>query len=261
MTARWRLDLAFDGSDFSGWQRQSRGRTVQGELSRVLAKLGERVACPIGAGRTDAGVHALAFPVHVDLARPWLPDELTRALRAHLPPDLHLCRAEAALPRFHARHDARGRTYLYALALSDNPFFRSRRWVVPVLPPAWWVEGELKILRGSENFSALARAGAPSDARCRIQDAGWRPLSEGAVFHVTADRFIYGMMRALTGTLVQGFRNGAAAGHLGRVLAGEQRAASAPPQGLYFAGARYAREAPRELPIQDVRRAAGLEER
>ena len=260
MTVRYRLDLAWDGSEFSGWQQQSRGRTVQGELARVLAKLGE-AACPQGAGRTDARVHALEFPVHVDLERPWPPDELTRALRAHLPRDLHVRRVRVVPPRFHARFDARSRTYLYALALADNPFFRFRRWVVAVLPPAWWVEGELKILRGSENFSALVRAGAPSDARCRIQDAGWRPLSEGAVFHVTADRFMYGMMRALSGTLVQGFRNGARAGHLGRVLAGERAAASAPPQGLYFAGARYAGEEPPEMPMGGLMRVAGLGER
>ena len=259
MSARYRLDIAFDGSRFAGWQAQSKSRTVQGELKRVLAKLGETTK-PAGAGRTDAGVHALDYPVTVDLQRDWPLDELRRALRAHLPRDIQILRTRLVAPRFHARFDAQSRTYLYVLALHENTFFRLRRWRVPVLPVSAWIEGELKILRESANVFALARAGAPPGARCRILDAGWRPLPEGAVFHVTADRFLYGMMRALTGTLVHGYADGHATGHLSRVLAGERSARSAPPQGLYFAAASYAGEASRPVPFSTVIRVAGLAE-
>ena len=257
MTARYRLDLAWDGSAFSGWQAQSRGRTVQGEIARALGKLSES-ARPTGAGRTDAGVHALEFPAHVDLSRDWPMDELTRALRAHVSDDVHLIRARPVPEDFHARFDARARTYVYALALADNPFFRLRRWRVRVLPSPAWIEGELKILRESENVSALARAGASEGVRPRILDVGWRSLPEGALFQVTADRFLYGMMRALCGTIVHGFTDGAAPGHLARVLAGEARARSAPPQGLYFASAQYSGEPPRQVPWDEVARLAGL---
>ena len=260
MTARYRLDIAFDGSGFIGWQAQSKGRTVQGELKRVLARLGETTQ-PAGAGRTDAGVHALDYPVTVDLERVWPVDELKRALKARLPRDIQILSVAIVPPRFHARFDARNRTYLYALALHDSAFFRLRRWKVPVLPVSAWMEGELKILRESANVSALARAGAQPGARCRILDAGWRPLPEGAVFHVTADRFLYGMMRALTGTLMHGYADGQAPGHLARVLAGERPARSAPPQGLYFAAASYAGEASRPVPFSTVIRVAGLAER
>ena len=260
MTARYRLDIAFDGSGFIGWQAQSKGRTVQGELTRVLAKLGETTKAA-GAGRTDAGVHALQYPVTVDLQRDWPSDELRRALKARLPRDIQILNVETVAPRFHARFDAQSRTYLYVLALRDNTFFRLRRWRVPVLPVSAWVEGELKILRESANVSALARAGAQPSARCRILDAGWRPLPEGAVFHVTADRFLYGMMRALTGTLVHGFADGHAPGHLARVLAGDRPARSAPPQGLYFASASYAGEVTRPIPFSEVIRVAGVGER
>ena len=260
MTARYRLDIAFDGSGFRGWQAQSKGRTVQGELKRVFAKLGETTQ-PAGAGRTDAGVHALDYPVTVDLERDWPADELRRALTANLPRDIQVRRVGAVPPRFHARFDAQSRTYVYVLGLREDTFFRLRRWNVPVLPVAAWVHGELKILRESANVSALARAGGPSGVRTRIQDAGWRPLPEGAVFHVTADRFLYGMMRALTGALVRGYADGHASGHLNRVLAGERPARSAPPQGLYFGAAAYADEVPRPIPFSEVIRVAGLSER
>ena len=260
MSVRYRLDIDYDGSGFAGWQAQSKARTVQGELTRVLARLGEQRTRPAGAGRTDAGVHAVDFPVTVDLERDWPTDELRRALRARLPRDIHVRSVSTVAPRFHARFDAQSRTYLYALGLLEDAFFRLRRWRVPVLPAAAWIQGELKILRESANVSALARAGAQAGARCRILDAGWRPLPEGAVFHVTADRFLYGMMRALTGTLVNGFADGHASGHLARVLAGEHPARSAPPQGLYFAGASYAGESPPPIPFSEVIRVAGLRE-
>ena len=260
MTQRYRLDLAFDGSGFVGWQAQSQDRTVQGELKRVLEKLGES-GQPAGAGRTDAGVHALEFPVTVDLERNWPADELRRALNAHLSRDVRVLRSAITPPRFHARFDARSRTYVYVLALHDTPFFRLRRWTVPVLPVPAWVEGELKILRESANVSALARGGARPGAPSRILDAGWRPLPEGAVFHVTADRFLYGMMRVLTGTIVHGYADGHASGHLARVLAGERPGRFAPPQGLYFAAAAYAGEVSRPLPFSEVIRVAGLGER
>jgi tRNA pseudouridine38-40 synthase len=259
VTARYRLDLAYDGSGFVGWQEQSKGRTVQGELKRALAKLGETTK-PAGAGRTDAGVHALDFPVTVDLERDWPTDELRRALKARLPRDIQIQRAAIVPSRFHARFDAQSRTYLYVLALKESVFFRLRRWKVTVLPDSAWIEGELKILRESANVSALARAGAQPGARCRILDAGCRPLPEGAVFHVTADRFLYGMMRALTGTLVHGYAGGQASGILARVLAGERPARAAPPQGLYFAAASYAGEASCPIPFSEVIRVAGLGE-
>jgi tRNA pseudouridine38-40 synthase len=240
-----------------GWQAQSKSRTVQGELKRVLAKLDETTK-PAGAGRTDAGVHALDYPVTVDLDRDWPPDELRRALKANLPRDIQILKVSTVAPRFHARFDAQSRTYLYVLGLRDDTFFRRRRWSVPVLPVSAWIQGELKILRESANVSALARTGAPSGVRSRILDAGWRPLPEGAVFHVTADRFLYGMMRVLIGALVHGYADGHAPGHLSRVLAGERPVRSAPPQGLYFAAASYAGEVPRPIPFSQVIRVAGL---
>jgi tRNA pseudouridine38-40 synthase len=260
VTGRYRLDIAFDGSGFVGWQAQSKRRSVQGELTRVLGRLGETVKVA-GVGRTDAGVHALDFPVTVDLERKWPADQLRRALKARLPRDIRILNVTAVAPRFHARFDAQSRTYLYILALHENVFFRHRRWHVPVLPASAWIEGELKILRESANVSALARAGASPGARCRILDAGWRPLPEGAVFHVTADRFLYGMMRALTGTLVHGYADGHRPGHLARVLAGERPTRSAPPQGLYFAAASYAGEVSRPIPFREAIRVAGLGER
>jgi tRNA pseudouridine38-40 synthase len=183
---------------------------------------------------------------HVDLDRAWAPEELAHALRAEFPRDLVLREVRPVDASFHARFDARERTYHYALALTDNPFFRFRRWSVPVLPSLGWIHGELDALRESRDFAALARVGGGSpDTRCRIMASEWRPMPGGAVLQVTADRFLYGMVRTLAGTLVRAFARGASRGHLAAVLQGGGRGAAgkaAPPQGLYLTGVRYADE-------------------
>jgi tRNA pseudouridine38-40 synthase len=259
---RWRLDLAYDGSGFAGWQVQPERRTVQGELERVLGDLGERGARPVGAGRTDAGVHALGAVAHVDLDRAWAPSELEHALRSRLPEDLDLAAAAPAAAAFHARFDAQTRTYHYALGLTHNAFFRRRRWVRPDLPPPAWMDAALGRLVGERDLSALAKAGGDTkSARARIETAWWRPYPGGAVLGVTADRFLYGMVRALVGTLHRAFALGDGPDHLDRVLAARDRAAAgaaAPPDGLYLAGVSYRGDPPVIDRMNEVALLAGL---
>jgi tRNA pseudouridine38-40 synthase len=246
---RFRLDVAYDGTGFSGWQVQPGKRTVQGELEGLLERLGE-TARPTGAGRTDAGVHALDQVAHVDLDRDWHPAELIRALRDMTPEDVRVLGMRPVGPDFHARYSARSRTYHYALALEHNPFFRTRRWVVPRLPDSDWANQELLDLRGEQDFASLAKSGGGTESSvCRLEAASWIPFPGGAVLTLVADRFLYGMVRALAGTLVRGFERGEPPGHLRRVLDRRSRDAAgvgAPAQGLYLAGIGYAGEpAPR----------------
>ncbi len=238
---RFRIDLEYDGTGFSGWQVQPGRRTVQGELARALGRLGERTR-PAGAGRTDAGVHALGNVAHVDLERDWEDGELLRALRGHSPPDLRITRAGRVEPEFHARFTALSRTYRYALGREADPFFRARRWVPRRFPDPGWAEGELAAITGERGFASLARSGSESRSmRCRIDRAAWTEVAGGAVVTVTADRFLYGMMRALVGTLVR--EAGARPpGGLVRVLEAQNRGAAgaaAPPGGLYLTAVAY----------------------
>lgn len=258
---RYRLDLAYEGTAFAGWQAQPGRRTVQGELERTLDRLGEN-AVPVGAGRTDAGVHALGMVAHVDLKRAWDPGDLVRALRGLTEPDIEVRGVRRTPEDFHARYGAQSRTYHYALGLEHNLFFRFRRWVPETLPEAAWARGELEHLAGERDFASLAKAGSgTATTRCRVESAGWNVRPGGAVLSITADRFLYGMVRALAGCLVAGFRDGVDPGHLERVLARRDRAAAgaaAPPQGLYLGSVRYPQE-PADAVEDRVARLAGLE--
>jgi tRNA pseudouridine38-40 synthase len=247
MPERMRWEVVYDGTEFAGWQVQPGHRTVQGELGRVLARLGEQ-ALPTAAGRTDAGVHALGNVVHADLERSWEAGELERGLASLAPPDITVKGVRWAGDEFHARFGATSRTYHYALGRESDPFLRHRRWAPRRLPDAAWAAEVLASLEGEQECASLAKTGTEvKTTRCRILRAEWRPCPEGAVMTVTADRFLYGMVRALVGILVRGSERGEDTRVLERVLAARDRAAAgeaAPPQGLYLGGVTYEGEPP-----------------
>jgi tRNA pseudouridine38-40 synthase len=261
MGGRVRLDVAYDGEGFEGWQDQPERRTVQGELAAVFTRLGE-TARPTGSGRTDAGVHALGQVAHVDLERDWDPPILARTLRRMTPGDITVHEVRAVSGAFHARFSAVSRAYHYALGLEHNAFFRKRRWVVETLPDPARAGDELGNLVGENDFASFAKSGgAPSGTGCRISLATWTPFPGGAVVTLVADRFLYGMVRAIVGSLVRG-PAGAGRGRLRRILeAGRREAAgeAAPPWGLYLARVRYPGEPepPDTEPV--VARLAGIE--
>jgi tRNA pseudouridine38-40 synthase len=244
---RYRILLAYDGSAFAGWQVQPGERTVQGELAQALSRLGEDVL-PTGAGRTDAGAHALGLVAHADLDRDWDVSELARGLASLVPPEVSIEVVARTEDSFHARYDAMSRTYHYALGSRPDPFFRLRRWNPQRLPDPRWVRNELASVLGTQDFASLTKASREVEStRTRVIATEWRNYPRGAVLSITADCFLYGMVRALVGTLVRGFGAAESPGHLRRVLECRERAAAgeaAPAAGLYLAGVRYAGEEP-----------------
>jgi tRNA pseudouridine38-40 synthase len=263
MSARFRLLVAYDGSGFSGWQVQPDRRTVQGTLAGMLGAMGER-ELPQGAGRTDAGVHALGNVAHVDLERPWAPADLQRGLDALAPPDLRVLGVACAGDGFHARYGAAARSYAYAFGLSDDIFFRDRRWTPRRLPEAAWAAAALDAVRGEHDFASFARADAETrSTRCALHAASWRAYRGGAILAVTADRFLHGMVRTLAGAVVHGFTDGEPPGYLRRVLDRRDRCAAgpaAPGGGLYLTEVRYPGE-PAVDRVDQVAFVAGLDPR
>lgn len=209
MTAsvRLKLTLAYLGAGFHGWQLQAGARTVQGCLEQALAQLaGENVRVH-GAGRTDAGVHALGQVAHVDVPAskadlPW-----QRALNALLPPDLAVVHVARASPTFHARFDAVRKTYSYTLWTEPGYLLPQRR-------PFVWPTGPLdqeamtaaaRKLEGRRDWSAFQNKGTPVRSSMRTVydfhcEAGSRP--EEAIWLISADGFLKQMVRNIMGCLV-----------------------------------------------------------
>jgi tRNA pseudouridine38-40 synthase len=136
---RYRLTLEYAGTRYAGWQKQQNARTVQGELERALQAIaGHGKAESYGSGRTDAGVHALGQVAHVDLGAPLPPLTLVSRLNDALPHDINVLEAERVTPRFHARHSAVARSYLYQIARRRTAFAK---------PYVWWIRDDLDLTR------------------------------------------------------------------------------------------------------------------
>jgi len=179
-----------------------------------------------------------------------------------VPSDLSVRSVRPVAPEFHARFSAVARTYHYALGVQHNPFFRHRRWVPHRLPDPGWAREVLKSLEGDQECASLAKSGTEvKTTRCCIQLTAWHVWPGGAVMTVSADRFLYGMVRALTGLLVRGAQRGEDAELLQRVLAARDRkeaGEAAPPEGLYLGRVSYDQDAPRPDLSPEVARLAGL---
>jgi tRNA pseudouridine38-40 synthase len=238
------LALAYDGTDFAGWQLQPGRRTVQGELEGVLGRFYGRRVRIAGSGRTDAGVHALGQVAAFRPPRPYPSATLSRAIGALLPADVRLLACAEVEAGFDPRRDALRRTYGYHL-LTAGSLFHSRY--------ALAVEGDLdwdgmaeaaRLFEGRRDFAAVGSPVSPGGGtvrevhRCHIEEGrGCRRLV------VTADAFLHRMVRAVVGCLLAVGRGRMTVGDVAGLLESRDRArapAAAPARGLFLARVDYA---------------------
>lgn len=250
--------IHFDGTQFLGWQRQAEGRTVQGEVERVLARLANGRVVAHAAGRTDAGVHALGLAVSFAMPDSWTADAVRRALNALLPHDIWVVASHAMRPGFHARKQADARRYRYDIgtdAASASPFRRRFEWALGFPLDGAALARAAACLPGEHDFRAFSAKTEPKPHyRCRLAEARWeaRPDGAGWRFHVEADRFLQHMVRMLVGTMVDIAQGRRPAGDMARLLArtdNSETSPPAPPQGLYFELARYAPDLYADAPM------------
>lgn len=201
----FRLTLEYDGSAFHGWQRQPGVRTVEGVLRDGLATLTVNVLGLSAAGRTDAGAHAHGQVVGLRADTPLSPERLRGALNAVLPRDLVVVDAVVVGDSFNARKDALTRTYRYLVVQRSTRMSVARQY-------AWRVSGPLdvaamrraaRLLEGTHDFSAFGRSPRPGGPTTRtVHRARVRRLGTVVLIDVSADAFLYGMMRSFAGALV-----------------------------------------------------------
>jgi tRNA pseudouridine38-40 synthase len=252
MSRTFLATLQFDGTDFVGWQRQPVGRSVQAEFERVLGHLFGHATVAHAAGRTDAGVHALALGVSFSAPPSWSAASLRRALNALLPRD---CWVEALFSMrqgFHARKSATSRRYRYDIGLDNaaaSPFRHPFEWALCRPLDLIRLQAAAGLLLGEHDFTAFAAKGSPKPHYlCRLQRSEWsvRPQGRGVSFEVEADRFLHHMVRMLVGTMVHvglGRRPLADIEMLLEKSDNQETSPPAPPQGLYFVSASYPSDA------------------
>ncbi len=243
---RFRLTLEYDGGPFAGWQRQAGASSVQGALEAALARLDPGAPAVQGAGRTDAGVHALGQVAHVDLARDWEPFRLAEAANAHLrPAPVAVLRAERAADDFHARFDAVERRYLYRLLPRRAPLtlLRGRAWRPKGALDADAMAEAAARLVGRHDFTTFRAAQCQAASPVKTLDA-LEIARAGDEVHVRARArsFLHSQVRSLVGTLVEVGAGRWTPERVAEALDARDRAACgpvAPADGLYLVSVRY----------------------
>lgn len=234
------LVVAYDGTGLVGWQRQPEGESVQGLLETALARFEGAPVTVHGAGRTDAGVHALGQVASVRLTCRHSADTLVRALNAHLPTQVRVLSAEDRPLDFHARLSARRKTYRYQIAntATASPFTRAFVWHVPEPLSVPAMREAAQRLVGTHDFSAFQSVGTPTTSPVRTISGSTVTEADGVLrYDVTGDGFLRHMVRAIVGTLVEIGRGWRTPDSVAGLLAGAPRAAAgatAPPQGLFL---------------------------
>ena len=250
---RYKLTIEYAGTKYSGWQAQLNARTVQGELQRAAADAFGRAVEIQGSGRTDAGVHALGQVAHLDGPADLPPETLRRRINDELPADINVLSVSKAPPRFHARHDAVARSYIYQIARRRTAFAKSF---------VWWVKDDLALDRMRE--SAAAYVGFHDFRSFTDDDPGQKSTEvklEGLeifededllVVHAEGSHFLWKMVRRIVGVLVEVGRGGmtkADAEALLRRASPQVAKLTAPAAGLFLERVFYEGD-PRDVPVR-----------
>jgi tRNA pseudouridine38-40 synthase len=249
-----KMTIEYAGTRYSGWQVQKNARTIAGEIERAIREATGIAEFELyGSGRTDAGVHALAQVAHLAIDSTMPPESLRRRINDALPSDINILRIESVRHRFHARHDAVGRSYLYQV---------SRRRTAFAKPFVWWLKDDLDIRRmrdaasrfigfhDFQSFSDHASADSPSEVLVDAFDI--HDDEDLVVFHVEGSHFIWKMVRRLVGVLVEVGRGGLSVDEAAAML--ETRSdlparLTAPASGLFLERVYYEGD-PQDAPLR-----------
>ncbi len=236
---RLRLDVAYRGRDFHGWQIQPDRRTVQGELARQCSRLLGREALPVGAGRTDAGVNARGQVAHLDVATDEEALRVAGALPRLMPEDIQIHAIRPVEPFFNARFSAVARRYSYRLFFGRD-IFREHEWQVFFKLDRAAMDAAASDFLGSHDYSSFCRTSSLKEDGnnvCVVDLCAFHWQEDSAIFHVKANRFLHHMVRIMVGTLVEIGQGSRPVTAVPEIIAARDRSRSgrmAPPQGLFL---------------------------
>jgi tRNA pseudouridine38-40 synthase len=257
--SNWKLTLAYDGTDYYGWQVQPDRATIQGTLAEAIGQVtGERVL-PQGSGRTDAGVHARGQVASFVLSAPIPAENFLRALNRRLPEAIRMLKAEPAAAEFHARHSVRAKTYEYRIYRGEicPPWTARFAWAMNWPLDVERMREAAKVVIGTYDFTSFAasdpdqatrREPDESEAEARkgnvrtIFESSWTEDGDLLTYGVRGNGFLHHMVRNLVGTFVDVGRGQTGPEEIARILQARLRAeagATAPARGLFLESVEY----------------------
>lgn len=237
--ARFKLYIEFDGTRYSGWQMQKNAKSVQGKLIEASENIfkGERADVQ-GSGRTDAGVHAICQVAHLEANTMLAPEIIRMKLNDELPADINVLEVEKAHPKFHARHDAKTRSYVYQISTRRSAFGK---------PYVWWIKDKLDFVKmqnaakqfiGMHNFVSFAdKDETEKSTKVMIEEVQLKREGDLILIRVVGSHFLWKQVRRMVGVLVEVGRGSMNEGKIKQFLereTNEPAKFTAPPSGLFL---------------------------
>jgi tRNA pseudouridine38-40 synthase len=241
----FKITIAYDGAGFVGWQRQAVGTSIQGLLEDALSELAGGAVTVTGAGRTDAGVHALGQVASFSLDRGVEPATIVRAMNARLPAAVRVIAAEQVDSAFHARFAARGKTYRYRIWNAEvlDPFERAYAWHLPGPLNAEAMNAGARVLEGRHDFAAFQGAGSATHSSEReLTRSSVTRQGSLVTYDVAGNGFLRHMVRNIVGTLTEVGRGRGTPQWVADVLTSRNRSLAgptAPADGLFLVAVDY----------------------
>jgi tRNA pseudouridine38-40 synthase len=226
---RYFIELAYQGAAYSGWQRQPNAPSVQQTIEEALGVLLKSEIVILGAGRTDAGVHARQMFAHCDIETAFDPEQLKDRLNSYLPADIVIYRIFAVSDQAHARFDATARTYEYWVTLGKDPFLSEGAYALHRTPDFDLMNQVAQKLLSHRDFQCFSKSKTDvMTYNCVVRHAQWTQVQGIWVFTITADRFLRNMVRAVVGTLLEVGLGKMEVAEFDQVLESKNRSAAGP---------------------------------
>ncbi len=201
---RYKLTIEYDGSNFSGWQIQPNGRTVEEEIEKAFSQILQQPIDIIGQGRTDAGVHAKGQVAHVDLPEIENLQKLIFGVNGLVGDEIHLAGCEPVHMEFHSRFDAVSRNYEYRVLTAPSPLLRNHGWYAGRNLNRNVLDECARLLMGEHDFNGFSKFNEENyTTLCSVFESTWREEAGALVFSISANRFLRNMVRRLVGTMIE----------------------------------------------------------
>jgi len=240
---RYFIEIAYNGKNYFGWQCQPNAISVQETLEKALSTILKELIKIVGAGRTDAGVHAKQIFAHFDMLQDWNLLDLVFKLNSLLPNDIAILSIFEVNENAHARFDALNRTYVYRVSLTKNPFSVGYAFQTHHKPNMEVMNEAAKVLLQYKDFQCFSKSKTDVNTyHCTIQIAEWIALENELIFTIKADRFLRNMVRAIVGTLLDVGFGKITIADLHKIIKSKNRSnagTSVPAEGLYLTKIEY----------------------
>ncbi len=239
------LHIQYDGTNYAGWQIQKNAESIQQKITDAIELITKEPVNLIGSGRTDSGVHALGQVANFRTEKELDLYKFRYQLNSILPNDISVSKIEKVVESFHARFDAKSRSYLYLFVNGKSPFYFKYAHYLPLINKIDFSKlNEIsKVLLGEHDFTSFSRKNPDvEDKTCNISEIRWRKGRDLSIFYITANRFMHGMVRTIIGTLLYTVEQNFDENYLPGVLNKKNRKEaneSVPAKGLYLFKVRY----------------------